>query len=155
MKQALAFLLALAAVLAAPLRASSRGTSTYGESARFATVYVHDQPYRVEIADTPEKQALGLMFRRSLKEGYGMLFVFADEAERSFWMKNTLISLDMIFLNSDQQVVDMLPSVPPCQADPCPSYTSAFPARYVLEIAGGLAEKLELKIGEKIFIAID
>ena len=155
MKRPLAFLLALAAVLAAPLHASSRGTPATGEAARFATVYVQDMPFRVEIADTPEKQALGLMFRRSLREGYGMLFVFANEAERSFWMKNTLVGLDMIFLNSDRQVVDMFQYVPPCQADPCPSYTSAFPARYVLEIAGGLAEKLELKIGEKIFIAID
>jgi uncharacterized membrane protein (UPF0127 family) len=151
MKKALVALLPLAAVLGVLLH----GASFYGESARFATVYVQGKPFRVEIADTPEKQALGLMFRRSLKEGYGMLFVFPDETERSFWMKNTLIRLDMIFLNSDQQVVDMFQSVPPCQADPCPSYTSAFPARYVLEIAGGLAEKLKLKLGDKVFIAID
>ena len=151
MKRTLAFLLALAA----PLWNCAQGAFSAGDSARFATVYVQDTPFRVEIADTPEKQALGLMFRRSLKEGFGMLFVFADEAERSFWMKNTLISLDMVFLNSDQLVVDLFRSVPPCQSDPCPSYTSALPARYVLEITGGLAEKLKLKIGDKIFIAID
>jgi uncharacterized membrane protein (UPF0127 family) len=122
---------------------------------RFATIYVQDRPFRVEIADTPEKQAKGLMFRRCLKEGYGMLFVFPEEEIRSFWMKNTLISLDMIFLNGEKQVVDVYRDVPPCQADPCPSYTSALPARFVLEIAGGLAAKLKLKIGDKIFVAID
>jgi uncharacterized membrane protein (UPF0127 family) len=122
---------------------------------RFVTVYVQDKLFQAEIADTPEKQARGLMFRRCLKDGYGMLFVFADEEVRSFWMKNTLIPLDMIFLNSDKQVVDLFSSVPPCRADPCPSYTSALPARYVLEIAGGLAKKLKLRVGDKIFVAID
>jgi len=122
---------------------------------RFITIYVKDKPFRVEIADTPEKHARGLMFRRCLKDGYGMLFVFSEEEIRSFWMKNTLIALDMVFINGDRQVVDLLGSVPPCRADPCPSYTSALPARFVLEIAGGQAEKLGLKTGDKIFIPID
>lgn len=126
-----------------------------GAGNRFVTVYIHDKPFQVEIADTPEKHARGLMFRRCLKDGYGMLFVFPDEEVRSFWMKNTLIPLDMIFLNSDRQVVDLYISVPPCRRDPCPSTTSALPARYVLEIAGGLAKKLKLQIGDKIFMPID
>ena len=126
-----------------------------GAGNRFVTVYIHDQPFQAEIADTPEKHARGLMFRRCLKPGYGMLFIFPDEEIRSFWMKNTLIPLDMIFLNGDKQVVDLHGSVPPCRRDPCPSTTSAFPARYVLEIAGGLAKKLNLKIGDKIFMPID
>lgn len=129
--------------------------STLGAQARFATVYVKEKPFRVEIADTPEKHARGLMYRRCLEPGHGMLFVFADEEVRSFWMKNTLVSLDLIFLNGDKQVVDLFGSVPPCRADPCPSYTSALPARYVLEIAGGLARKLKLEIGDKIFVAFD
>jgi uncharacterized membrane protein (UPF0127 family) len=126
-----------------------------GAGNRFVTVYINDKPFQAEIADTPEKHARGLMFRRCLKDGYGMLFVFPDEEVRSFWMKNTLIPLDMIFLNSDRQVVDLYASVPPCRRDPCPSYTSALPARYVLEIAGGLAAKLKLRVGDKIFVAID
>lgn len=126
-----------------------------GAGNRFVTVYIHDKPFQAEIADTPEKHARGLMFRRCLKDGYGMLFVFPDDEVRSFWMKNTLIPLDMIFLNGDKQVVDLFASVPPCRRDPCPSYTSALPARYVLEIAGGLAKKLKLEIGDKIFVAID
>jgi uncharacterized membrane protein (UPF0127 family) len=141
MKKILVFLLACAGILPA--------------GARFATVYVQDKPFRVEIAETPEAHARGLMFRSRLKEGYGMLFIFGEEDIRSFWMKNTLIPLDIIYLNSDRQVVDLYASVPPCCSDPCPSYISALPARYVLEIAGGTAKKLKLQIGDKIFIPID
>jgi uncharacterized membrane protein (UPF0127 family) len=122
---------------------------------RFITIFVQDKPFLAEIADTPEKHARGLMYRTHLKADYGMLFIFAEEDIRSFWMKNTLIPLDMIFLNNEKQVVDMYCSVPPCRSDPCPSYTSALPARYVLEIAGGTAKKLKLKIGDKILIPVD
>jgi len=146
MKKTLLILLALVHLQCA---ASSGG------AARFMTVFVKDAPFRVEIADTPEKHALGLMYRRSLKSDYGMLFIFADEEVRSFWMKNTLIPLDMIFINNDRQVVDVLHAVPPCPGDPCPSYTSAYPARFVLEIAGGMAKKLKLEPGDKIFMIID
>jgi len=124
-------------------------------NSRFTTIYIHDKPFLVEIADTPEKQSRGLMFRRQLKDDCGMLFIFADDEIRSFWMKNTLIALDIIFLNREQQVIDMVAAAPPCRADPCPSYTSKFPARYVLEIKGGMAEKMKIEIGEKIFMAVD
>jgi uncharacterized membrane protein (UPF0127 family) len=126
-----------------------------GAGNRFITIFVQDRPFFAEIADTPEKHARGLMYRTHLKADYGMLFIFSDEDIRSFWMKNTLIPLDMVFLNNEKQVVDMYCSVPPCRSDPCPSYTSALPARYVLEIAGGTAKKLKLKIGDKILIPID
>jgi uncharacterized membrane protein (UPF0127 family) len=121
----------------------------------FVTIYIQDKPFLAEIADTPEKHSRGLMFRHKIKDDYGMLFVFSEEDIRSFWMKNTYIALDMIFLNSERQIVDMFVSVPPCCGDPCPSYTSKFSARYVLEINGGLAKKLKLKIGDKIFLPID
>lgn len=124
-------------------------------SERFVTVYVQDKPFIVEIADTPEKHARGLMFRRSLKDDRGMLFIFGEDDYRSFWMKNTMIPLDIIYLNRERQIVDMHLSVPPCCGDPCPAYVSKFPARYVLELKGGMAEKLNLKIGDKIFLPID
>jgi uncharacterized membrane protein (UPF0127 family) len=122
---------------------------------RFITIYIQDRPFLAEIADTPEKQSKGLMFRQKIKDDYGMLFIFSEEDYRSFWMKNTYITLDMIFLNGEQQIVDMFLSVPPCCGDPCPSYISKLPAKYVLEINGGLAKKLKLKIGDKIFFPID
>ncbi len=120
--------------------------------ARFLTIYVQDRPFRVEIADTPAQHALGLMHRRSLPEDRGMLFVFAEDEFRSFWMKNTLIPLDIIFLNRDGQVLGLHESAPPCLADPCPNYESELPARFVLEIAGGTARKLGLKVGDRVFI---
>lgn len=122
---------------------------------RFITIYIQDKSFLAEIADTPEKQSKGLMFRQMIKDDYGMLFIFSGEDYRSFWMKNTLIALDIIFLNRAGQIVDMFTSVPPCCGDPCPAYTSKFPARYVLEIKGGLAKKLKLKIGDKIFLPVD
>lgn len=126
-----------------------------GAENRFITIFVQDKPFLTEIADTPEKQVKGLMFRTCIRDDYAMLFVFAEEETRSFWMKNTLIPLDIIYLNSDRQIVDMHCSVPPCRSDPCPSYASALPARYVLEIRGGSAKKLKLRIGDKIFIPVD
>jgi hypothetical protein len=146
MKKTLLILLALAHMQCA---------ASAGDGPRFMTVFVKDTPFRVEIASTPEQHALGLMHRRFLKSDYGMLFIFADDEVRSFWMKNTLIPLDMIFINSDRQVVDLHHAVPPCPGDPCPSYTSAYPARFVLEIAGGTAKKLKLAPGDKIFMGID
>ena len=122
---------------------------------RFVPIFIQDKPFLAEIADTPEKQSKGLMFRHKIKDDYGMLFIFAEEDYRSFWMKNTLIALDIIYLNQEQQIVDMFLAVPPCCGDPCPSYTSKFPAQYVLEINGGLAKKLKLKIGDKIFLPVD
>ena len=122
---------------------------------RFVTIYIQDKPFLAEIADTPEKHARGLMYRQSIKDDYGMLFVFSEEDYRSFWMKNTLISLDIIYLNGGHQIVDMYMSVPPCCGDPCPAYSSKFPARYVLELKGGMAKKLKLKIGDKIFLPVD
>ena len=141
MKKILVPLLALAGLL--------------GAGNRSLTIFIQDKPFFAEVADTPEKQAQGLMFRRHIRADYCMLFVFAEEETRSFWMKNTLIPLDIIYLNNAGQIVDMHCSVPPCRGDPCPSYTSALPARFVVEIRGGLAGKLKLKIGDKIFIPID
>ena len=129
--------------------------SLLGGKNRFITIYIQDKPFLAEIADTPEKQSKGLMFRHKIKDNFGMLFIFPEEDNRSFWMKNTLIALDIIYLNSERQIVDMYLTVPPCCSDPCPSYTSKFPARYVLEINGGLAKKLKLKIGDKIFLPVD
>jgi len=121
---------------------------------RFVTIYIQDQPFLAEIADTPEKLSRGLMFRQKIKDNYAMLFVFKEEDYRSFWMKNTRITLDILFLNQERQIVSMALSVPPCTADPCPGYDSKFPARYVLEINGGLAKKMKLKVGDKIFLPI-
>ena len=92
--------------------------------------------FSVELALTSAARETGLMNRESLEQGSGMLFVFEDEVPRGFWMKNTLIPLDIIFLDKEMSVVEIKSDVPPCITDPCQTYVS-LPAQYVLEINSG------------------
>ena len=108
--------------------------------------------FSVELAVTPEELSKGLMFRDNLPEKHGMLFIFDDTAQRSFWMKNTLIPLDIIFLDGNFVVVNIEYAVP-CRADPCPSYVSEAPAKYVLEINANLSEKYNIKKGSKMILS--
>lgn len=102
----------------------------------------------VEIAADDERRAQGLMYRDRLDPGHGMLFLFPHNTVLSFWMKNTRIPLDMIFLDSDRRIVGIVESAPPCKFDPCPSYGPNAIARYVLEVGGGQARAHELKKGD-------
>jgi len=94
----------------------------------------------VELAQTDQERALGLMFRDVLPANQGMLFLFDQEDYLPFWMKNTLISLDLVWLDQKGTVVDVRASAPPCKLDPCPSYKPKKPARYVLELLAGTAQ---------------
>ena len=107
---------------------------------------------KAEIVDTPQKRALGLMFRDELKENEGMLFIFERSDFHSFWMKNMKFSIDIIWLNRESQIVYIAAHVPPCKEEPCPSYQPYQKAIYVLELAAGMAEREELKIGSQINI---
>ena len=95
----------------------------------------------VEVASDPDTRARGLMFRTSVPEGRGMLFLFTESGVHSFWMKNTLVPLDIIWIDERGLVVDVQAHVPPCEADPCPSYEPAGDSRYVLELGAGQAER--------------
>jgi uncharacterized membrane protein (UPF0127 family) len=106
--------------------------------------------YRLELALTPEEQEQGLMYRESLPEREGMLFVFPDEALHSFWMKNTMIPLDMIWMDRSGRVLYVSADTPPCKADPCPTYGPRTPARMVLEIAGGMAAHEKVTVGSTL-----
>jgi uncharacterized membrane protein (UPF0127 family) len=106
--------------------------------------------FLVETAKTPESREWGLMFRHQLAENEGMLFVFEKEAPLSFWMKNTLISLDMIFADSQGKIVHIVKNAEPCKSDPCQQYDSKVPAQYVLEIPGGVSEKLNIEQGDRL-----
>lgn len=94
-----------------------------------------------QIADTPASRQRGLMEVELLPQGSGMLFVFETDDTHSFWMKNTLIPLDMIWIDTDGKIVDIQTAIP-CTADPCQSYIPMWPARYVLEINAWLSELL-------------
>lgn len=104
--------------------------------------------FHVELADTDQARIVGLQNRTSLKEGTGMLFIFPFEGKHSFWMKETLIPLDMIWLDYSHRVVHIASQVPPCKSDPCPTYASPQNALYVLEINSGQANRLGIQEGD-------
>ena len=104
--------------------------------------------YSVEIAADPDLRAQGLMYRDQLRPATGMLFFFPADGEYGFWMKNTLIPLDMIWIDSNRKIVHIKTDVPPCRIEQCPSYDPGVASRYVLELAAGEAAKQQLKVGD-------
>jgi hypothetical protein len=112
--------------------------------------------YSIEVVADDEQRAQGLMFRDHLRPNAGMLFVFPQDGEYAFWMKNTLIPLDMIWIDANRNIVHVKHDVPPCKIDDCPSYPPGVQARYVLELAAGEAKKHNLKAGDRLtFIGTD
>ncbi len=112
-------------------------------------------PVRAQLALTREEQAKGLMFRKELKQDRGMLFVFKEAGEKSFWMKNTFVELDIVFLDKDLKIGKVFHRVTPStpgQGDSEVAVVSA-PALCVLELAGGSARKHGLKPGVRLKIS--
>jgi uncharacterized membrane protein (UPF0127 family) len=103
--------------------------------------------FQVEIADDERERALGLMFRRSMGEEEGMLFDFGREEPATFWMRNTYISLDMLFIKSDGTIESIAKQTTPLSDKGVPSKG---PVRYVLEINGGTSDELGIHPGDKI-----
>jgi uncharacterized membrane protein (UPF0127 family) len=103
----------------------------------------------IEIARTPAERGVGLMYRKTLAEHHGMLFIFENEAPRSFWMKNTYLELDLVFLDSKLRVVSIFRRAKPLSETSCPSEG---PAMYVLEIGGGLSDKWNITKGDELRI---
>ncbi len=102
----------------------------------------------LEVADDPEERAVGLMGRESLGRDRGMLFVYADEQVLSFWMKGTLIPLDIIFINGDSVVVDVQTMRPEHETAPnLPITRSVAPARYAIEVNEGVADECGIEPG--------
>ena len=110
--------------------------------------------FSVELAVTPDQQATGLMNRKSLDQDKGMLFIFSQDGVYPFWMKDTLIPLDMIWMDSSGRVVFIGRDEQPCSPVECPSINPGVPARYVLEINGGDADRIGLKVGDSMSIHI-
>jgi len=103
-----------------------------------------------ELAVTDAERARGLMFREKLLPDQGMLFVFEEEDFHSFWMKNTLIPLDILWLDGNRRIVHIEANVPPCAADPCPSYGPRRPGSFVLELKAGQAAAFGLKLEDRL-----
>jgi uncharacterized membrane protein (UPF0127 family) len=118
-------------------------------------VEIGGRTFKVEIADAPQKQALGLMFRDSMPADRGMLFIFPNEAPRSFWMKNTRIPLDIMYFDKNLKLVSLSADTPPCRIRRCPSYPSLAPAKYVLELNAGIAAELGVGLGDLLTVRLD
>ena len=101
--------------------------------------------FTVEVAHTVRKRQRGLKHRRDLREDQGMLFVFPDEQEQWFWMKDTPLSLDIIFMNRGREVVGILHDTVPFSTRPL---TVGVPSRYVLEVRGGVARRKGIAVGD-------
>ena len=101
----------------------------------------------IEFADNATKRADGLMLRNKMEENQGMLFIFPSEEMQSFWMKNTILSLDMIFINSDLEIVTIHKNTKPFATT---SYPSTKPSQYVLETLAGYTTKYDINVGDKV-----
>lgn len=116
-----------------------------------STITIHtemgDQVLTIEIADTPERRSQGLMYRGELPDRSGMLFIYAISTETAFWMKNTYIPLDMVWISETGNIIGITHNVPPMTLAPRPS---PGPVKYVLEIEGGTSESLGIKVGNSV-----
>lgn len=106
----------------------------------------------LEVRRTPEERARGYMGRAHVGDDEGMLFVHPEPAVRKFWMKNCLVSLDLIWMDADHRIVHIEHDAPPCGAGDCPPIGPDRPAHDVLEIRGGLARQEKLEIGDRIVV---
>ncbi|MDT8448761.1 MAG: DUF192 domain-containing protein [Wenzhouxiangellaceae bacterium] len=115
-------------------------------------VEVGGKRYWVEIADDDSERARGLMFRDQLADSAGMLFIWPRAAPRAFWMRNTRIALDIVYIGPDLEIVGWSLDTPPCRTRNCPSYPSGAPAQYVLEVNAGEMERLGVELGDAVRI---
>ena len=113
-------------------------------------VCIKDNCFRVELAITPAERARGLMFREHLAENTGMLFIFENKGRHAFWMKNTLIPLDIIWIDENKEVVFIAANAQPCKEGFCKSITPAGNAKYVLELNANTTDNIGLSIGDNV-----
>ena len=118
-------------------------------------VVINEKIIFVELAITPEDRQRGLMERDLLEKDNGMLFVFSEEDAYSFWMKNMKISLDIIWINADGNVVYFVEDVPPCVQSPCQKYSPNVDALYVLEVNPGVIDVLGIEENTEVIISLN
>jgi hypothetical protein len=117
-----------------------------------AQAEIAGQIFQLEVAETPEQQTLGLMYRTQLADNHGMLFPFASPRRTAFWMKNVPIALDMVFLLNGR-VQSITAEAPPCATEPCPTYgPGSLIVDQVIELRAGRAAELGLKPGDRVSV---
>lgn len=115
-------------------------------------VTLHGHTFNTELATTDAAREHGLMNRTQMGKNHAMLFVFNQSYPQSFWMKNTLIPLDILFFNKQRKLVTMQLNAPPCTSDPCRTFPSGVPAKYVLELNAGTATAIGARTGDTLTI---
>lgn len=135
----------------APSAAEPNPTPTFGYAKVLIDTAEGSVIVDVEEAETPEQRAFGLMFRESLDDDEGMVFLFFEETQGSFYMKNTLIPLSIAFFDREGTIVDIL-DMEPCEADPCELYTPDAPYEGALEVNQGAFEEWGVQEGDRITI---
>ena len=110
------------------------------------------QVIRVETMMDPKDMLRGMMFRTSLAPDRGMLFVHVKTGQFGYWMYQTYIPLDIVWMDSSKRIVEIVPNAPPCktEASKCPHFGGTQPAQYVLELAAGMAQKYGLRVGDEV-----
>lgn len=138
-------------LLAALILLACGGDNACAKATTSARVVLHtsggDVPVAVEIADTPERRSLGLMYRKELAEGAGMLFVFERAEHLTFWMKNTVLPLDMLFIGDDRRILGIVKDAVPFTTTP---REVAGESRYVLEVNAGFSDRHGVRAGDAV-----
>lgn len=125
----------------------------YSQNPTKPSVIIGDDTFYVKIANNDPERTQGLMGVSMLGKDEGMLFEFQDYKPRSFWMKNTLIPLDIIFINENNKIIKIHSNAKPCKTQTCPLYTSNnLPAKYVLEINAYQAQEKNIQLNDTIKI---
>ncbi len=116
-----------------------------------ATTQIGGQTFQLEVAETPEQQSMGLMYRPALPDDRGMLFPMNPPRPVTFWMRNVPVALDMVFIHQGK-IVAIASKVPPCATAACPTYGPPGRVDHVLELRAGRAEELGIKSGDPLVI---
>ncbi len=106
---------------------------------------------KAELALNPQEWIKGLMFRESIPDDYGMLFVFKEPDYHYFWMKNTLVPLDIAWLNEKKVIIYIKENCKPCKEKECESFGPNLKAKYVLEVKAGFFKKHNIKVGDRLY----
>ncbi len=123
---------------------------SYAEAEEKKAIYINENCFYIEIADTPNERSRGLMFRTYMAPNEGMLFIFEEEQRHPFWMKNVSIPLDIIWINKDKEIVFIEKNIPFANGDKYPVIYPDRKAMFVLELNAGVADEIGLRLGDKL-----
>ncbi|MFC3903502.1 Uncharacterized conserved membrane protein, UPF0127 family [Acinetobacter marinus] len=108
--------------------------------------------FYAELATTPDQQRQGLMFRQSMADDQAMLFIYPEPHQVGFWMRNTLIPLDMLFFDDRGELREIKQNIPPCKTQNCPIYVAkSSNIKYVLEINAGQSQLWDIQVGDQLY----